>query len=527
MTDIAIQAPPGLPGQWFAQAIRHHHAGQLANATALYRQVLTVAPAHPDTLYLAGLAEHQAGRNDMALRAIDAAIQQVPNLARYHEARGHALRALERFDDALTAFRQAIRIDPGMAVAHYNMGLVLQSLDRMDEAADAYRAALRLDATMMMAHNNLGLTLHNVGRFDEAEQSLRTALTMSPNTAEVMYNLGSLMTDIGRLDEARTWLEPALKLAPDHFLSRIGMMNLNLKCGQLRGNWLDQETRWQALGPAAPEGEWGWDGRSLDDGTLLVVHEQGFGDSLQFCRFASLAAQRARVVLSVPPQLVRLLSSLEGVAAVVSNEEPAPAYEHRTLMLSLPHPLAIGMEDLPGPIPYLHADAADIARWRDRVAPLPGRKVGLVWAGNPRLGFAAANRLDIRRSMHLAQFAPLGTVPGVSFVSLQKGAGEAEAANPPEGMALHDWTAELHDFAETAALICALDLVICVDTSVAHLAGALGRPVWMLNRFDSDWRWMTERSDSPWYPSMRMFRQPAPGDWTSVIAAVRTALEES
>jgi hypothetical protein len=251
------------------------------------------------------------------------------------------------------------------------------------------------------------------------------------------------------------------------------------------------------------------------------VSEQGLGDTIQFCRFARLAAARgATVVLGVDATLRRLMTRLEGVAEVNCPGDPDAGADLFCPLLSLPARLGLTLADATMPAPYLRADPVSVAGWRGRLAGLPGRKVGLVWAGNPRFGNLMAPRMDLRRSIALASLARLLAVPGVTFVSLQKGEASAQAAGSP----VVDWTDELDDFADTAALIEALDLVISVDTAVAHAAGALGRPVWVLNRFDRCWRWMTDRTDTPWYPTMRLFTQTQPGVWDDVVEAAAGAL---
>ena len=251
-----------------------------------------------------------------------------------------------------------------------------------------------------------------------------------------------------------------------------------------------------------------------------MLSEQGFGDLLQFCRYVPWLAERANVVLRVEWPLVRLLSGLDGARHVVATGEPLPPFDAWIPMLSLPLAFRTEVETIPWDGPYLRADPRQSATWRARLAAFPGRKIGVVWAGASRPGHPRANAVDRRRSIALERFAPLASLPDLCLVSLGKG----NTATPPAGMVLHDWTAELDDFADTAALIEALDLVISVDTSVVHLAGALGKPVWVLNRYDQCWRWLRDRSDSPWYPTARLFRQHTPGDWSGVIADVVEAL---
>jgi hypothetical protein len=255
--------------------------------------------------------------------------------------------------------------------------------------------------------------------------------------------------------------------------------------------------------------------------TILLHAEQGLGDVLQFCRYAPLVAAQADVVLQVPGPLVRLLTSLPGRGRIVAEDEPLPEFDLHCPLLSLPFAFKTTLETIPRAIPYLAAAPAAVAAWRDRLVVLSGLRVGICWAGNP-----VVQSIDGRRSVGLARLAPLGDIAGAHFVSLQKGVAGADAVRPPNGMTIHDWTDELQDFADTAALIEALDLVITVDTAVAHLAGALGKPVWILSRFDACWRWLDGRDDSPWYPTARLFRQTAAGDWDDVVARVGGALRE-
>lgn len=260
--------------------------------------------------------------------------------------------------------------------------------------------------------------------------------------------------------------------------------------------------------------------------TLLVHAEQGFGDTLQFCRYLTLLPAEARVLVAVQAPLIRLLRTLPRAVTLLHQGDVLPAIDLHCPLMSLPLAVGTTLETIPAAVPYLSAEPEAVAAWRRRLAPLPGWRVGLCWAGDPRPHLPGAHAVDRRRSLSLAAFAPLASVPGVTFVSLQKGPPAAQAVAPPPGLTLHDWTGELEDFADTAALVAALDLVITADTSVAHLAGALGKKVWILNRFDACWRWLMERTDSPWYPTARLFTQTVPGDWDSVIAAVTQALSD-
>jgi hypothetical protein len=338
-------------------------------------------------------------------------------------------------------------------------------------------------------------SLYHLGRTSEAEASYRTALRLRPETLEWHWALGLALLLAGKFEEG--WKE---------------------------FEWHWQTQRRMGLGRDSPVPS--WNGESIGDRVILLIADEGHGDTLQFCRYVPQVASRGgRIILAVQPPLVRLLSRLPGVSETVTDRGFKPSsFDLWCALMSLPHALRTTLETIPATTPYLTADPPDVVHWRDRLAGLAGLRVGLCWAGG-RSGRLSQLVVDRRRSITLDALASLGEVSGVQFISLQKGPPAAQAAHPPHGMTLHDFTEDLHDFAETAALIDNLDLVISVDTAVAHLAGALGKPVWLLNRFDTCFRWSRDEDDSPWYPSLRQFRQPTAGDWHSVISRARGALQ--
>ncbi len=395
-----------------------------------------------------------------------------------------------KYDAAVDSLRLAVMVEPTVAAFRSSLGDALAHLNRLDEAEAEYRTALRLDGKLPEVHSNLGSALTRLGRFGEAEESCRRSIALRPRTPQSHLNLAYVLLLTGRFIEG--WQEFEWRLQQPEFRHRSATVPV-------------------------------WNGEPLLGRTLLVYREQGLGDSLQFLRYLPLLPTGTRVVVELQPELMRLASATAGSIEWVASDAPLPHVDRRCPLLSLPRLLGTTVDTIPASVPYLKTDPMAIAGWRERLAKLPGLRVGLVWAGNPALGQAAALGVDHRRSVSLAQLAPLASVPGVSFVSLQKGAAAA-ASSPPQGLIVHDWTEDLHDFADTAALIEALDLVISVDTSVVHLAGALGKPIWLLNRFDTCWRWLLERDDSPWYPTLRQFRQTRTGHWQSVILSVRNAL---
>jgi Flp pilus assembly protein TadD len=470
-------------------AIRRHQAGRLREAEQLYRQVLVQRPNHADALNLLGMLAGQTGRLDAAPNLIRRAIAICSTNVAYYNNLGNALTDAGSLDEAIAVYRQAIALGPQDAKAHYNMGVALERKRQLDEAIAAYRQAIRLQPDFAEAHNNLGNGLIDKGQLDEAIAACRQAIALKPDYAEAHKNLSVAM----------------------------------LARGDFQQGWEEYEWRWKCKGSLSPLGNLPqprWDGRPLEDRTLLLYTEQGLGDALQFIRYVPLVARRGgRIVLECQAELQRLFQTIAGGCQIVARGQPLPAFDLHCPLLSLPWVFGTTLASVPKEVPYLHPDAKDAGKWQHRLAGhSPFVKVGLGWAGNPR------NKTDRNRSITLARLAPLGQMPGVKAFSLQKGAAAAEAKTPPPGMELIDWTEELKDFADTAALIANLDLVIAVDTAVAHLAGAMGKPVWTLLPFVPDWRWLLERQDSPWYPSMRLFRQPSSGDWNGVIAQVAEAL---
>jgi Flp pilus assembly protein TadD len=412
---------------------------------------------------------------------------------------------------AATGFRQTLALKPDHAGALGNLAITMLMLGRPEIAVRYAEQAVRVVPASHPLRFRFGLALHASGRFDEAVARLREAHAMEPGHTDTLTALGNALGASGALRDAIGTLRKAVELLPDNPGYHTNLAYALLRAGQWDEGWRGHEYRAER-----PRVLRIWDGRTLTGGSLVIRHEQGLGDIIQFCRYVPLAAERAggEVFLTAPPPLRDLLRSLRGVS-ILTEDNPIPPDAFQFPLLSLP--LLFGPE-IPAEAPYLHADPVLVARWRVRIAALPGIRVGLVWAGNRRLGIASLAATDRRRSLPEGALAQFTAVSGVTFVSLQVG----DAALP--GVETIDWTRDLTDFAQTAALIATLDLVISVDTAVAHLAGALGKPVWLLNRFDTDWRWMDGREDSFWYPTMRLFRQASPGDWDEVIDRAAQAL---
>jgi Flp pilus assembly protein TadD len=550
---------PGTPSldEILQRGLRDHHAGRLQQAELAYTQVLAIEPNHVHALHLLGVIAHQAGRDHLAVDYIGRAIAADPGIAEAHNNLGLALQGLGRLTEAEASFREALRLKPN-ADAYSNLGNVLCVTDRLAEAEAIYRESLRLEPESASTHNNLGNTLWNLHRPVEAEASYREALRLCPAYPEAHNNLaitlnytgrsaaavascheairlqpdfaeahaflGTALLDLGRPDEAEASYRTALRLRPDFPEAHLVLAILHLLRGRFAEGWDEYEWRWRCrsfdLRPfTAPL----WKGEDIGGRVILLHAEQGLGDTLQFCRYIPLIAPDARVILEVQAPLVPLLAQLPGVASIIAVGDDLPSFDLHCPLMSLPRAFGTTLDTVPGVTPYLTADAQRVAHWQARLANLRGLRVGLVWAGERKRTPESA-AIDRRRSMTFGTLGPLAEVSGVNFISLQKDSPAPQDARPPDGMLLHDFTDELDDFADTAALVACLDLVISVDTAVAHLAGALNKPVWLLNRFDTCWRWLRDRDDSPWYPTMRQFRQPSPGDWDSVIGATRNAL---
>jgi tetratricopeptide (TPR) repeat protein len=507
----------------FQQMQRLHAAGRLAEAEQGYRQILAAAPLHADTLHMLGVLALQTGHPAPALTYTERAIGQKPSVAIYHVNRANALLALQRPQEAEAACHEALRLKRNSAEAQQTLGHALSDLGRPEAAAAAYREALRLNPALPDLHNNLGLALHEASQLDSAVDALQAALRQAPQDPAAAGNLAGVLKDSGRLEAAEALYRDLLRRNPDDAVAHYNLGVMLLVAGRHAEAWPEWEWRFRADPALAHRFTQPlWTGGALGGRTLLVHAEQGIGDMVQFCRYVPLLPRDGRVVLEVHPPLVGLMRQLEGVADVVAIGNPLPPHDVRCPMMSLP--LALGLtatKDIPANVPYLQADPARVAAWKDRLHALPGRRVGVVWAGNPE-----RMRMDRRRSLQLATLQPLASVSGISLVSLQKGPAAAQLAAGPLAGAMVDWTAELGDFVDTAALIEALDLVIGVDTAVLHVAGALAKPVWLLNRFDTCWRWELGTDESRWYPTLRQFRQTAAGAWDDVVERVCAALAE-
>lgn len=397
--------------------------------------------------------------------------------------------------------------------------------DDLAAAEQEYRLALSHSPEHVPALINLGYLCADTGRLSEAIDLLTRAIQLDPNNHAAQLNLGFAMELSGRYDEQLACYARAAELAPQSAGARFGHATALLLNGDFERGWEEFEFRWGIQPLASGRRNFVqplWAGEDIRGRTILLHAEQGYGDTVQFVRYVPLvAATGATVILAVQPRLIRLLQSLEGVARLIPDDgAPIPDFDVHSPLLSLPRAFRTRAESIPAQVPYLAADPENVAFWASCTTYTRDMRVGLVWSGNPAKFDRRLARTNLRRSVALAELRPLAPIPGVQYYSLQKGEHAEDALQPPDGMNLIDLTDAIRDFADTAALIENLDLVVTVDTAVAHLAGALGKPVWVLSRVDGCWRWLRERSDSPWYPTLRLYRQRELNRWDAVIDEV-------
>lgn len=477
--------------QALTQGLHHHQAGQLSRAEQIYRQILAQQPVHADALHLLGALALQTGRRDEAVRLLEQAVAADPTIAVYHGNLASAYLTAGRYEEARGALQQAIRRDPTFAEAFYNLGVVLYNLGRLDEAVDAYRHCLELRAGNASAHGNLGDLLRELGQFDQALAHLEQALAVDPQLPNAHYNRALVLLSLGRLEEG----------------------------------WAEYEWRWRCREFSRRQlAQPSWDGSPLADKTLLIHAEQGLGDTIQFIRYLPLARQRCgNVLVEVQANLVPLLEC-SGLSGLVAQRAALPRFDFQLPMLSLPGIFGTTLETVPAAVPYLKARPELVDSWREKLSRYSQFKVGIVWQGSP------SYREDRYRSIPLPYFTPLAHVPGVQLFSLQKGPGSEQISSLRNEFHVVDLgSIDTHagPFMDTAAIMKNLDLIITSDTASAHLAGALGVPVWVALRIAPDWRWLTHRATSPWYPSMRLFRQKHFGDWPGVFEEIAHELRRT
>ncbi|HXD52673.1 MAG TPA: tetratricopeptide repeat protein [Burkholderiales bacterium] len=552
-----MQSRPFNIAQTLQEALSLHQQGRLRDAEKLYARALKAAPNNFDALHLLGLIKAQSGQMGEAHRLMAAALKINPNAPDALVNFANVLHALKRDGEALTYLDKALALRPGDQEALLYRGNALNALDRPEDAIACYDAVLARNPAHGDALLNRGTARARLGRHADALTDFDAVLTRIPHHVEALYNRGTALLELERPDAALAAFDAAVAAAPKHtgawtnrgralqalnrhadavasfekaiavdknFADAHSNMALSLlTLGQLSRGFAEYEWRWKRTGMSDARRNYRgrpWLGEfPIGQRTILLAAEQGLGDSIQFVRHAPLLARSgAKVVLEVQPELKALLAGVDGVALCHARGETLPAYDVYCPLGSLPLAFKTEPATIPADIPYLRADETHVAKWRPTIEALPGKRVALAWAGH------AKHPNDRNRSIALAQLEPLLALDGISFVSVQRdlrGDDEVILARHKSVTHIGD---KLDDMADTAAVLALADLTIAVDTSVIHLAGAMGREAWVMLPFSPDWRWTLTGDHSPWYPRMRLFRQAKPGDWSGVIASLRDAL---
>jgi tetratricopeptide (TPR) repeat protein len=505
----------------FQSGVRLHGAGRLQEAEEVYRQIIAANPGHADSLHMLGVIASQCGQPEAAVTCIERAIALKPSAALYHVNRASALLALGRLDAAENACQTALKFKRNCAEAYQVLGHVLSDLGRAEEAVAAYNEALRHNADLPDLYNNLGLALRQAGRLEDAAEAIRLGIRRAPEDVDALGNLAGILKELARPADAEAQYRQALRLQPQNATLHVNLGIVLLLAGHLTEGWQEYEWRFRAGAAKLPPCERPqWNGEPLAGRTLLIRAEQGLGDTIQFCRHVPAVADGGTLIFEVQPGLRRLMSCLPGVTRPVTVGETLPPFDLYCPLLSLPR--LLGNRGLP--VPYLVAEPDRVTEWRDRLGA-GGFRVGIAWQGNP------VSAAEQGRSVPLHHYLPLAQVPGVRLISLQKHHGLEQLDAVPAGLRI-ETLGEVFDegpdaFVDTVALMQSLDLVITSDTSVAHLAGALGRPVWVALKRVPDWRWLLDGDQIAWYPTMRLFRQTERGDWEGVFARIAERLAET
>ncbi|MHC4346793.1 MAG: tetratricopeptide repeat protein [Planctomycetota bacterium] len=506
-------------------AVQHHQDGRLSQAEHLYRLVLQSRPDHPFVLHALALIAYQTSRHELALDLVAKAIEANPQVPQFHNTRGVVLEALGQQEQALEAYRQALSLEPDYAEAHHNTAIAMLARQQYAAAAQKCADAISLAPDSAQAYNTMGFCLQKQGKPDEAIENYKQAVRLAPDFAEAHNHLGVVLSAVDRHEQAIANYSRAVQIDPQYAEAHWNLSLALLLTGRLAEGWPEYEWRrspeLQMMTYPHSYDKPRWDGSPFAGRRLLVHYEQGFGDTIQFIRYLPMVkALGGAVILEVRKPLARLLQGFPGVDELIEaspDVKPAADFDMHVSLMDLPGIFGTTLDNVPDDVPYLYADSAKARHWRTILSD-DHFKVGIVWSGSP-----AYERNHVR-SCNLEHFAPLAAVQGVKLYSLQKGAPAAQLKDLAGKIPVTDLAEDLHDFSATAAVIENLDLIVSVDTCVPHLAGAMGKPVWLLLCNAPAWQWLLDRPDSPWYPAMRLFRQTQPGHWHDVFHRVTQEL---
>jgi Tfp pilus assembly protein PilF len=498
--------------------------GKLEEALASYNQAIVSKPEYAEAYYYRGMALQELRRSEEAVASYNQAIAINPHYAEAYRDCGIVLRYLNRLEEALACYSKAISISPDYADAYYNRGNLFLDIKRTEDAIDDFNKAISIKADYADAFFNRGHVLQNLNRLVEALADYDCAIGIRPDYAEAHSNRGNALLGLNRLDDALASYDQALAIKPDFLHALLNKALYLLLIGDFEEGWNFYESRCKTTQLSSPKRSFPqpmWLGeQSLDGKTILLHAEQGFGDSIQFCRYVELVSELgATVLFEVPKPLFALFKGLKGVSHLIEAGSELPAFDYHCPLLSLPLALKTTLDSIPNRTPYLKSDPVLIAYWKERLGMKTKLRVGLVWSGNP------AHKNDRNRSLTLAEF--IAYLPAYhEYVSLQRDIRDTDV-DTLQASNIHNYGNELVDYAQTAALCDLMDLVISVDTSVAHLSGALGKPTWILLPYVPDWRWLLDREDNPWYGTVKLFRQSSDRLWGSVLTKVQHAINES
>lgn len=531
----AVPLSPHHADLYYNLGIALQSSDKMDEAIEAYTKALSLNPHHVDAYNNLGVSLHHKGHMDQAIKVFIKTLSLNPHYADAYYNLGNVLQSQKKFTHAIEAFTKALSLNPEYVDAYNNLGVTLKAQGKADQAIEAYTKALSLNPNHAGVYNNLATALKSQDKIDAAIEAYTKALSLAPQYVDAYNNLGNALYDKGAIDEALRAYAKALSLAPQHADAHWNKALALLLLGKLKEGFEGYEYRWGVEGSlkrfkrtfAEPL----WLGKEALGGKTILIHsEQGLGDTVQFCRYIELLAhQGAHVIFEVQKPLVRLLQNLQGVSTLIEKGLPLPAFDYHAPLLSLPHAFGTTLETIPHHIPYIEADQAQIHHWKKRLGEKRALRVGVVWNGGFRANQPELWTANNRRNIPLELIVTLNRAD-IDFYSLQKGEpAQSELKERHHELwksdNLFNFMDDVDDFADTAGLISQLDLIISVDTSTAHLAAAMGKPVWLLNRLDTCWRWMLHTEDSPWYPTLRLFRQTAFGDWDGVIQRVKEALD--
>ena len=496
-----------------------------AEALVHFQHIARLKPDDPRAHFDLALRWAQAGRRAEAIAEYRETLRVKPDSAEARVNLANQLVEDGAVDEAVTMFREAIALRPSFAEAYLNLGSALTKQRKFAEAIDALETAIRIKPNVAESYNNLGIVYGEEGKYSLAADYYRHALMLRPESADALYNLGIARLKLREPQEAIELFDQALRIRPDYAEAHHNRSAANLLLGRLDEGFAEYEWRFRSRDFNPARYRWpAWDGSDPAGRTIVLCAEQGLGDTLQFVRYASLLRKRgARVIVECQEALHPILARTPDVERWITATAPAPPADFCAPLMSLPYLCHTNLETIPADVPYLFADSELVTKWRPRTAEVSGLKVGIVWQGNPKCPS------DEFRSVPLAEFAPLAAVSGVRLIKLQKGAGSEQLAEVAQTWNVVDFgdavDTEAGPFMDTAAIMKCLDLVITSDTATAHLAGGLGVNTWLAVPFVPDWRWLLDRDDCPWYPTMRLFRQAQLHDWSQPFAQMTSELQ--